>query len=75
MLIDPLKTLRLSYIQINENKKKHNVFYLLSRIVRMLCSFIPSAFCTYIGQAISIIYLYIYSFIICKNIKAFNLKN
>lgn len=71
MLIDPLKTLRMSYIQINDNNKKHNIFYLLSRLIRLLCSFIPSAFCTYIGQAISAIYLYIYSLIACKNVKFF----
>ncbi len=75
MLIDPLKTLRMSYIQINDNNKKHNVFYLLSRLIRLLCSFIPSAFCTYIGQAISAIYLYIYSLIVCRNVKIFKLRN
>lgn len=66
MLIDPLKTLKWSYIQINDNNKKHNIFYVLSRIIRLLCSFIPSAFCTYIGQVFSAIYLYIYSFIVCR---------
>ena len=75
MLIDPLKTLRMSYIQINDNNKKHNIFYLLSRLIRLLCSFIPSAFCTYIGQAISAIYLYIYSLIACKNVKFFKSRN
>ncbi len=75
MLIDPLKTLRLSYIQINDNNKKHNIFYLLSRLIRLLCSFIPSAFCTYIGQAISAIYLYVYSWIACRNVKLFKLRD
>ena len=75
MLIDPLKTLRLSYIQINDNSKKHNVFYLLSGLIRLLCSFIPNAFCTYMGQAISSIYLYVYSLITCKNVKIFKLRN
>ncbi len=75
MLIDPLKTLRLSYIQIKDNNKKHNIFYLLSRLIRLLCSFIPSAFCTYIGQFISAIYLYGYSLIACRNVKIFKLKN
>ncbi len=75
MLIDPLKTLRMSYIQINDNNKKHNVFYLLSRLIRLLCSFIPSAFCTYIGQAIAAIYLYVYSLIACRNVKIFKSRN
>ena len=74
MLLDPLKTLRLSYIQINDNNKKHNIFYLISRLIRLLCSFIPSAFCTYIGQMISAVYLYIYSLIVCKNVKLFKLR-
>ena len=74
MLLDPLKTLRLSYIQINDNNKKHNIFYLISRLIRLLCSFIPSAFCTYIGQMISAVYLYVYSLIACKNVKLFKLK-
>ena len=74
MLIDPLKTLRWSYIQINDNNKKHNVFYVLSRVIRLLCSFIPSAFCTYIGQVFSAIYLYVYSLIACRKIKVFKLK-
>ncbi len=71
MLVDPLKTLRWSYLQINDNNKKHNIFYALSRVIRLLCSFIPSAFCTYIGQVLSMIYLYIYSKIQCRNVKIF----
>ena len=71
MLVDPLKTLRWSYLQINDNKKKHNIFYALSRVIRFLCSFIPSAFCTYIGQIFSMVYLYIYSKIQCRNVKLF----
>ncbi len=74
MLIDPLKTLRMSYIQINDNNKKHNVFYALSRIIRLMCSFIPSAFCTYIGQVLSAIYLLLYSLIVCRKVKIFKLK-
>lgn len=74
MLIDPLKTLRWSYIQINDNNKKHNIFYILSRLIRLLCSFIPSGLCTYIGQVFSMIYLYMYSKIVCKKVKIFKLK-
>lgn len=74
MLVDPLKVFRWSYMQINDNKAKHNIFYVLSRGIRLLCSFIPSAFCTYIGQVFSMIYLYVYSKIECRSVKIFKEK-
>lgn len=74
MLVDPLKTLRWDYLQINDNEKKHNISYIIPRIVRIVCSFIPSAFCTYIGQFLSMVYLYAYAKIQCRNVKAFKLK-
>lgn len=74
MLVDPLKVFRWNYIQINDNKAKHNVFYILSRGIRLICSFIPSAFCTYIGQVFSMIYLYVYSKIQCRNVSLFKKK-
>lgn len=74
MLVDPIKILRWSYLQINDNNKKHNIFYALSRVIRLLCSFIPSAFCTYIGQVTAMIYLYIYSKIQCRKVKILHLS-
>ena len=74
MLFDPMKTMKLNYLQINDNSSKHNIAYIVSRIGRFLCSFIPSAFCTYIGEIFSMIYLYIYSKIQCKKVKLFDLK-
>ena len=71
MFIHPLKALRMSYLQINMNSKKINVYYLISKLGRFLCSFIPSAFCTYIGQMFSGLYLLIFSFIKCRKVKAF----
>lgn len=71
MLIHPLKALRMSYLQVNMNSKKINVYYLISKLGRFLCSFIPSAFCTYIGQMFSGLYLLILSFIKCRKVKAF----
>ena len=71
MLLDPFKTLRLSYLQINRSTNKHNIFYVISRIGRFLCSFIPSAFCTYIGQIFSMVYLHIYTKLACRNVKEF----
>lgn len=74
MLVDPLKTFRWSYLQICDNQKKHNIVYAFSRVGRFLCSFIPSAFCTYIGQLFSMIYLYVYSKIACRGVSCFKKK-
>ena len=74
MLIHPLTSLRMSYLQVNMNSKKINFYYLISRMGRLLCSFIPSAFCTYIGQIFSGLYLFILSHIKCKKVKAFQIK-
>lgn len=62
MLSHPLISIRMSYLQINATTNKHNIFYGISRIIRIFCSFIPSAFCTHIGQIFTMIYLYIYIF-------------
>ena len=74
MLFEPAKAIKLNYLQINDNSSKHNFAYIISRIGRLLCSFIPSAFCTYIGQLFSMIYLFIYSKIQCRKVEMFNLK-
>lgn len=73
MLLDPLKTLRLNYLQIQDNSVKHNIFYVFNRIVRFGCSFIPSVFCTYIAQAVSIVMLLTYSLYQCRNVEVFKL--
>ena len=75
MLVFPLLAYRLSYIQINMNSKYINLNYSISNIVRILCSFIPSAFCTYIGQLFSTVYSLIFSFVHCRKVKVFQLKN
>lgn len=69
MLFEPIKTMKLNYLQINDNSSKHNIAYIISRIGRFLCSFIPSAFCTYIGQIFSSMYELIYAIITYKRIK------
>lgn len=76
MVLDPLKTLRMSYLQINDTKNvgKHNLFMLLTRFIRVCCSFIPSAFCTYISQFVSMVCLFLYSFIQCRGVPLFKLK-
>ncbi len=75
MLIHPLTALRMGYLQVNMNSKKINFYYLISRIGRTLCSFIPSAFCTYIGQIFSGVYLFILSHVKCRKVKDFQLRS
>lgn len=74
MATDPLKTLRMSYLQINESGAKHNIFMTITRCIRVCCSFIPSAFCTYISQFVSMVLMLLYSFVQCKNVSVFRLK-
>jgi hypothetical protein len=69
MLIDPAIIIRLSYLQLNVNNKRNNINYFIARLIRIISSFIPSGFCTYIGQFLSMIYYYLYTKISCKNIK------
>lgn len=73
MALEPIKVLRINYIQINESDKKHNLYYALIRLVRIACSFIPSAFCTYIGQVVSMICLLGYALFQCRNVEIFKL--
>lgn len=53
MLCQPVLLTRWAYLQIEENKMKHNVAFFAIRIVRLLCSLLPTALCTYIGQLAS----------------------
>jgi hypothetical protein len=69
MLVDPVIIIRLSYLQLNVNNKKNNLNYFIARLIRILSSFIPSGFCTYIGQFLSMVYYYLYTKIACRNIK------
>lgn len=71
MLITPLKDLKMAYLQVNMSNFKNNFFYLLSRFFRLLCSFIPSAFCTYIGQFVSMVYIYFYATFSCRDVGLF----
>lgn len=71
MLLTPLKDLKMAYLQVNMSNLKNNFYYLLSRFFRLLCSFIPSAFCTYIGQLVSMIYIYFYATFSCKEVDLF----
>ncbi len=74
ILLNPIIAIKLNYIQINSNDKKNNFIYFISRILRIISSFIPSAFCTYIGQICSMIYQYIFTYFKCKNNINFKLK-
>lgn len=74
IFVAPITTIKLNYIQINSNDKKNNFYYFISRIIRILTSFIPSAFCTYIGQISSMVYQYIFTYFKCRNDANFKFK-
>ena len=63
--------IKWDYLQIKDNNKKHNFAYVFCRILRFLCSFLPTGFCTYIGQLVSGTYKYIYSSVKTKKFEAF----
>ncbi len=73
MLLRPLIGLRWNYLQIKDNSMKHNVVFLGIRFVTVLASFLPTAFCTYIGQLLTAGLEYIYAKIKCRNVKEFKL--
>lgn len=74
MLLRPLIMYRWNYLQIEDNKAEHNVAFLLIRFVTILASFLPTAFCTYIGQLLTAGLEYVYAKIKCRNLKIFKLK-
>lgn len=74
MIMNIPTVIKWDYLQIKDNKKSHNISYIICRTIRVLCSFLPTAFCTYVGQLISGIYKYIYAKIQAKKFKEFNHK-
>ena len=73
MLMRPLIMYRWNYLQIEDNKAEHNVAFLVIRFVTVLASFLPTAFCTYIGQLVTAGLEYIYAKIKCRKVKIFKL--
>ena len=73
MLMRPLIMYRWNYLQIEDNKAEHNVAFLIIRFVTVLASFLPTAFCTYIGQLVTAGLEYIYAKIKCRKVKIFKL--
>lgn len=70
MLFFPVITIRQHYLQIklketNTNPTLHSC---IAKTLRTLCSFIHNPFCTYIGQVIEMIYNYLYTKIVSRNI-------
>ena len=71
MVLNVPAYIKWDYLQIKDNNKEHNIQYVFCRILRFLCSFLPTGFCTYIGQLVSGIYKYIYSSVKTKKFLAF----
>lgn len=71
MVLNVPAFIKWDYLQIKDNNKKHNFAYVFCRILRFLCSFLPTGFCTYIGQLVSGTYKYIYSSVKTKKFEAF----
>lgn len=64
----PVYITKLTYIQLEYSALKATINKQIANILRIICSFIPSPFCTSIGEAVSIIYqLASTQYIIYKN--------
>lgn len=75
MVLNVPAIIKWNYLQIKDNNQKHNISYITCRILRLLCSFLPTGFCTYIGQLVSGTYKYIYSIIKTKKFEIFKKSN
>lgn len=75
MVLNVPAIIKWNYLQIKDNNQKHNISYITCRILRLLCSFLPTGFCTYIGQLVSGTYKYIYSLIQTKKFEIFKKSN
>ncbi|MBR2998696.1 hypothetical protein IKF34_02960 [Candidatus Saccharibacteria bacterium] len=71
MILEPLVEYRWKYLQIENNKIEHNVVVFGVRVIRVLISFLPTAFCTYIGQTFEVASELIYTSIKCRKFKVF----
>lgn len=74
MLFYPITVIRQTYLQIHENIKWTSIHKAISNVLRILCSFIYSPFCTYIGQIVVMVYDYIYVRIASRNKKELQFK-
>lgn len=74
MLISPVVFMKANYIQQKMNSTKGSLMYLVTKIIRGLGSFLPTGFCTYIGQISSSLFFFVYTKIACHNEKIFKLK-
>lgn len=70
MLCFPPIIIRQQYLQIKTQETNTNptLHAIITKILRILCSFIHNPFCTYIGQIVEMIYNYIYTKIISRKI-------
>lgn len=75
MLLTPIRILRLNYIQIQNPSVKNDIYYAAIRVVRIACAFIPSVFCTCIGQIVSGMCLLGYALYECRESNVFRLRS
>lgn len=70
MLFFPVITIRQHYLQIKSKETNTNptLHSGIAKTLRTLCSFIHNPFCTYIGQIVEMLYNYIYTKIVSRNI-------
>ena len=70
MLVFPIISIRQHYLQIKskETNTRPTLHSGIAKILRTLCSFIHNPFCTYIGQVVEMIYNYLYTKIVSRNI-------
>lgn len=71
MFFDPINRIRWSYLQIRDNKVRHNIVFIATRLVRIACSFIPTGYCVYIGELSSTAIKYVYSRYQCRKFREF----
>ena len=70
MLVFPIISIRQHYLQIKskETNTRPTLHSGIAKTLRTLCSFIHNPFCTYIGQVVEMIYNYLYTKIVSRNI-------
>ena len=72
LVLYPIYRIRIIYIQLEYSTIKATANKIIAYIIRVIFSFLPTPFCTQIGQFLGMVYQYIFSSILFK--KAKNLK-
>ena len=72
LLLSPSVWIKKQYCQINYSPKFVTTNECIGKLVRIISSFLPTPFCTYIGQVFNMLYQFIMFNIILKNKYTFN---